>query len=492
MTAITTITVLALILRVWQLGVPSLWYDEGATLWYAVGGTARWGMDTHPPLYYALVHFWLRFGNSEFWLRILSVIPAVATVPLVFSLGKKLFGVKAGLLSATLLALMAFHIDHSQQARMYTFLVFFYTCALWALIAAAGEMRRWHWVTYVLAATLMSYSQGIGILYVAMVAVLFFLISPAPLKVSAWTPFAVANIAVFALFIPWLLVLKEAKFRVGFLNWVAKPTWISIPATLFAFVCKYIPFTSIPHFKSGILLLRAVAVAIATVPTLLLFWIALRRAFTSGWRRSAWIAVSAFVLPFLLVFLLSVLVTPMYIDRVLLPAAIGLVLILGASVGEMGKTESRTHYLIGIVIIVSCLNCLYYFQYRDKEDFRSLSVELQRSIRPGQSILFVADSSLPQFLIEYYDPKMKLAAARKMDLRTILRPCHVSPEECLDAHSEDFTHLDRLWIVYAHDGSIPQREAVQHWLDTHFVPLSTQSYRVPDLLRLAETKASGF
>src|SRR6185295_19322856 len=119
--AITVITLLALVLRIWSLQVPSLWYDEGATLWFSVGGSEKWVLDTHPPLYYALVHFWLRFGHSEFWLRILAVIPAVATIPVVFSLGKKMFGSKAGLLSAIFLTLLSFHIDHSQQARMYTY-----------------------------------------------------------------------------------------------------------------------------------------------------------------------------------------------------------------------------------------------------------------------------------------------------------------------------------------------------------------------------------
>jgi 4-amino-4-deoxy-L-arabinose transferase-like glycosyltransferase len=388
------------------------------------------------------------------------------------------------------LTLLSFHIDHSQQARMYTFLVFFYSCTLWALIRAVRDGQRWHWATYLLAASLMSYTQGIGILYVATIAVLFPVISSNPYKVSEWIPFVLANLMVFVLFIPWLIVLSHAHFRTGFLNWVPGPTWISVPGTLFAFICRYIPFTSIPY--SGHLFILAVAVAAAMVPALALFWIGLRRAFSLPAKWAAVTAASTFVLPIVLVFLLSVLVTPMYIDRVLLPAAVGFVLILGASVAKTKLWTSPPYRWIAIVLAISCLNVYYYFQYREREDFRSLSAHLQLSVKPGQSILFVADSGLPQFLIEYYDPEMKLAKARKFDIRSILRSCQKHSEECLDAQTAEFKNSERLWIVYAHDTSLPDRQALQHWLDTRFLTISTQSYTLPDRLRLSETKPSRF
>jgi len=485
---ITTITLAALLLRIHSLGAQSLWYDEGATLWFATGGWERWITDTHPPLYYALVHSWLRFGHTEYWLRLLSVIPAVATIPVIYSLGKKMFGTNAGLLAACFMALLGFHIDHSQQARMYTFFVLFYACAMWALITVAREAREWHWVTYVIAASLLAYSQGIGILYVAMIAVLFPILLPQPWRVSVWFRFFVANAIVILLYIPWLTLLTKDHFRVGFMNWVSRPVWFSIPATLFSFVSIYIPFTSIPHFRRGILLLRAVAVAVSIAPALSLIWFALRGMFSNPKRWALLTAVSTLVLPLVTVYLLSIFVVPMYIDRVLLPASVGLVLILGATVQEGRKSAPRL--LICSALLISGINTYCFFQYRYREDFRSLSQDLQYSLNPQDMILFVSDSSLPRVLIEYYDRQATLAAAGKLDLQSIVRSCHKSFDECIHPYHRELQAARRVWIVYAHDEGMAGREAIQRWLDSHFTPVSTKSYKL--LLSLSETRAIGF
>jgi mannosyltransferase len=486
---LTAIIFAALLLRVHGLAAQSFWYDEGATLWFATGGWERWISDTHPPLYYALVHSWLRFGHTEYWLRLLSVIPAVATIPVIYSLGKKMFGTSAGLLAATFMALLGFHIDHSQQARMYTFFVLFYACTMWALITIAREGRERHWVSYVIAASLLAYSQGIGILYVAMIAVLFPIVLPQPWRVSVWFRFFLANAIVILLYFPWLMLLTRDQFRVGFISWVSRPDWFSIPATLFSFISIYIPFTSIPHFRRGILLLRAVAVAVTITPALSLIWFAVRGTFSNGKRWAMLTAVSSLALPLLTVYLLSIFITPLYIDRVLLPATVGFVLILGATIQEGRKPAPRL--LIYSALLISGINTYYFFQYRYKEDFRSLSRDLQYSSKSQDMILFVSDSRLPQVLIEYYDRQATLAAATKLDLQRILHSCRGSSfDECINPYTRELKESRRVWIVYAHDKGIADREAIQRWLDSHFMPVSVKSYKVS--LKLSETQAIGF
>jgi 4-amino-4-deoxy-L-arabinose transferase-like glycosyltransferase len=407
----------------------------------------------------------------------------------IYSLGKKMFSTRAGLLSASFMALLAFHIDHSQQARMYTFFVFFYACTLWALVSAAREGQRWHWITYVIAGSLLAYTQGIGILYVAMIAALFPLISPKPLQVSRWAPFLLANIAVVITYVPWLMILRESGFRVGFLNWLAPPTWRSIFITLFAFVCNYIPFDTIPHLQRGIRLQRVVTIAIVVAPIVALFVMGIRRTLSnSKWWAGA-TAVSAFALPFVSVYLLSVFVTPIYIDRVLIPSTVGLVLVVGASLQERSKTTPLLNFLIVAGLLFSGLNTYYFFRFNDREAFRTLSEDLQRSIGADESILFISDSGLPQFLIEYYDPESTLAGFQKLDIQSILGPCKTTVDGCLNARSEGLKS-DRLWIVYAHYRSIRSREAVEEWLRTHFTTVSSKGYN--SSLRLSEMRAIGF
>src|SRR5579864_6808927 len=74
------------ITRLLFLGRKSFWLDEGASVALA---RLPWRafverLSTHEAnmaVYYLLLRGWLAFGQSEFWIRTLSVIPGVATLP---------------------------------------------------------------------------------------------------------------------------------------------------------------------------------------------------------------------------------------------------------------------------------------------------------------------------------------------------------------------------------------------------------------------------
>jgi uncharacterized membrane protein len=484
--ALGAITLLAAFLRIYGLGTASLWYDEGATLWFSEGGPNRWISDTHPPLYYALVHFWLRFGNSEYWLRLLSFIPAVATIPIIYCLGKRLFGAKSGLISALFMALMAFHVDYSRQARMYTFFVFFFVLTFWSLLSSAREGRRWHWFGYIIAGTLLAYTQGIGILYFAIIACLFPLMSPRRNKLPVWIPFTIANVAVVVGFVPWLIVLHGAHFRVEYMNWVPRPTWLTVPKTLIAFLGSYIHVDALYGTYFGVRPLLVPGIAILFLPTTMLIGIALRRTTTKEQWRSIAIAASVFTVPIVAILLISVFFAPIYIDRVLLPSAVGLVLILGAAVSDRKSTDRLTRLFVIAALVFASFNTVSLLLHPRTEDFRSLSRKLQSAIQPEDSILYVADSGLPKLLVEYYDPNARLAAAPEVEVRSVMYTCKGNPQQCLGKYLEEFRRSGKVWIVYAHDASIREQGGLQGWLDAHFSVVHEEAYA--PTLRLAETR----
>src|SRR5205814_2407351 len=85
----------AFALRVFQLGAQSLWYDEGFSAWLSAQSldqiTLKTAADIHLPLYYYLLHVWMRAGGpSEFSLRFLSLAPGVLLVPVIFLMTRKL------------------------------------------------------------------------------------------------------------------------------------------------------------------------------------------------------------------------------------------------------------------------------------------------------------------------------------------------------------------------------------------------------------------
>lgn len=137
------ITLLALVLRLYRLGAQSLWYDEGVSVYLARMSlpqlTAWTADDIQPPLYYYLLHFWLPlFGqsSSEFVVRFPSLFFGVLTVPLMYKVGRLLFGPMAGLLAAFLTAISPLYLWYSQETRMYTMLTFLGLLSSYLLLKA--------------------------------------------------------------------------------------------------------------------------------------------------------------------------------------------------------------------------------------------------------------------------------------------------------------------------------------------------------------------
>ncbi|MCU1298854.1 MAG: hypothetical protein JWO91_3132, partial [Acidobacteriaceae bacterium] len=125
---LAAITTCGAFLRFHSLATKTFWFDEGMSI-----GIARldwvnfarilWRREANMSLYYLSVRPWLHFGASEFFVRSLSVIFGLAAIPALYSLGRRLFNSRVGLIAAALLAVNAYHVRYSQEARSYSLMV---------------------------------------------------------------------------------------------------------------------------------------------------------------------------------------------------------------------------------------------------------------------------------------------------------------------------------------------------------------------------------
>lgn len=79
--------------------------------------------DFHPPLFYALLHFWLPVGDKTEWLiRLPFIIISSLIIPAVFLLCKEIFGSKSKIphIASLFVCLNPLHIYYSQELRMYS------------------------------------------------------------------------------------------------------------------------------------------------------------------------------------------------------------------------------------------------------------------------------------------------------------------------------------------------------------------------------------
>ena len=110
---------LALVLRLYAIGLYSLEFDEYGSIWEA----RSVGLNWNSIIYSSLMHFWIRLGNSELWLRFPSVIFGIGTVVLLFKIGEKLGGWRTGVVAGLMAATAPSNIHHSQEVRFYSLFI---------------------------------------------------------------------------------------------------------------------------------------------------------------------------------------------------------------------------------------------------------------------------------------------------------------------------------------------------------------------------------
>jgi mannosyltransferase len=115
----------AFAVRLYRLGVASLWYDETVSVYLAQQDFAELvrhtAGDIHPPLYYLLLHVWGRLaGWSEFAMAFVSLCFGILLIALVYRVAREWFNVRVAWIAALLIAISPYNLWYSQEVRMYT------------------------------------------------------------------------------------------------------------------------------------------------------------------------------------------------------------------------------------------------------------------------------------------------------------------------------------------------------------------------------------
>lgn len=196
---------LAIVLLGWALQLSGL---ETKSLWHDELGTLRnsgWGgtwLDAirnpliiptlpKPPLSFIVARTFLSLSDTVFALRLPSVLFATLTIPIIYALGRVLFGPRVGLLAAFLLAIAPLHVRYGQEARMYSMLAFFSILSLYLFWRAIRARSGIWWALFAGATALNLYTHQ----------------------------FAFLSLGVTALFGLWLIVDARARPQFPFRTW---------------------------------------------------------------------------------------------------------------------------------------------------------------------------------------------------------------------------------------------------------------------------------
>ena len=150
-------TVLTAALGLYQINVPILWRDELAS-WSAASRTLPqlWAMvhnvDAVLGLYYLGLHLWMAvFGDSAAAMRLPSALAMTGAAAVVALTGKRLGGIRVGLISGLIFAVVPSVSRYAQEARPYAFATLFAALATLLLLRAMERPTWLRWGCYTLA-----------------------------------------------------------------------------------------------------------------------------------------------------------------------------------------------------------------------------------------------------------------------------------------------------------------------------------------------------
>ena len=217
------IIVLAAVVRLWGLGEQSIWQDEAYSVVLArhdVGTIIQTQVeDSSPPLYYLLLHIWIRvFGDSEFCARLLSALFGIGLVAATLMIASRLFTAAVGLWAGGMLAFAPLAVYYSQEARMYSLtpLLAIMSVYLCCVLTETPTPKRMAWFIAVTAAML--YTQNYGV-FVLLAEGLYLL---ARRKESRDARPMLALMGVVGAYLPWLLVLSR-QVAENTTPWILEP-----------------------------------------------------------------------------------------------------------------------------------------------------------------------------------------------------------------------------------------------------------------------------
>jgi 4-amino-4-deoxy-L-arabinose transferase-like glycosyltransferase len=241
---VTGVVAVAALVRLYGLGSDPFWLDEAHTANYTGLGLGRlWSFTdpfdrVNPPGYIVALKVWTLAGDTDAWYRLSSALAGIATVPVTYRAGRRLGGHRLGLVAAAFLALSGYHIRFSQEARAYAPLALLAAVAMMAvahLIADMGEPgdkhrtgRRWAWAAYVLSAGAAFHLHNTGVVIPASATIATAGLWWRERPVGLIRRFVLANLAVVALWSPWIPGYLTQTRLVTESWWVPAPTPFSV------------------------------------------------------------------------------------------------------------------------------------------------------------------------------------------------------------------------------------------------------------------------
>jgi mannosyltransferase len=347
----------AMLVSVPGIGIPSKWSDEGATISAATRSLPDlWRMlqniDVVHGAYYFAMHFWIEvFGTSALAIRVPSLLAIGVATAGVAVLGRQLDGPKLMIAGAAVFAVLPRVTWLAIEARSYAATATFVVWATVALVRAVRGGGVRFWIAYGLlaaAGTVLNIYVAFAVVAHAVTVLLW----RRALSRRAVLAFAIVVVAAAAVAAPVVLLASRQIVQLTIGPFTLD--YVSVMFGIEQFFTGATPTRDRAVPMPPTTIWAAAALALAVVGWLLLLWGAWTRRKSIGA-----VLIPAVFVPALLIIGYSALRTNMYTGRYLSFTAPAAALLIAAGVLALPRVWLR---VVAVVLVVALAAPVYVFQ----------------------------------------------------------------------------------------------------------------------------------
>lgn len=452
---ILIILIIASFFRIFKLDFQSLWLDELYTMNVADPNTGFVDMikdvtvrESFPYLYFIIVKFFfLLFGHESIVARIPSVIFGILSVWMIYKLGKQLVSNKVGLIAALLIAFNQYSIYNSQDARAYSFYLFFVILSYYFFTKFFQNPTKNHAIKYAFSAGLLlntNFFAVTNVLAQGFLLLSFLVIFNNDKKVRLQN----LKFLLLSVFITFLLFTPNIyKFYLAaqfYSNWIPAPSNGGVTLMIKEMICD----SEFALFLFGLLLVFYFLNAFKYSDSESVFKIVKDKKVTVFIVLTSWI-----VFPILMVVIKSYVSTPLYVTRYLYSILPAIFLIFAISINEI-KNGLIKYCFLFILVFSQFFDMSIVKKYYDipiKSQFREASqliIDNNKNNEPVYTGL--------KYWFDYY---------LKNNFNTIEKP---DIEFVINEMMTDSTKVKPFWYTDAHGKPFKLSEKAQQFVETKF------------------------
>ena len=424
-----SIAALAFALRIWHLGARSLWMDEGDSVGFArMSWLAFFHLlnvrEVNMALYYVFLRGWLHLGDSEFFLRLPSVIFGTAAIVVTCIFAARVLSRPVAVIAGILMTFNVLALRYDREVRSYALLLL---CTAWSWLAYERAVRggtRRDLVVWTLISVLGVYAHMFAALaFLSQVVCLAF----AGIDAERRKSFAAATAAYFALISPLIVIVL--RMPQDPLLWVHP-----LGREGFSIFAKDFFNGGAMQTAIALLLLAASVVILALAPR------------EQRWSIST--AVLGALVPILVTALVS-LVKPTFIARYLLVALPSYAIAIAIPLARLPR-KALTVAAVCVIVLLGLPLLRDYEREPAENDFRGAVAFIVERAQPGDVIMIWEPLSRPA--VEYYVSRQPTGRP----FPEIIFPGEQRPLVAEDVFAKPVPReidalcdrYDRVWILY--------------------------------------------